>query len=89
MRKCGGQKGLGGQKVRGGRERVEAKQGWRPKGGWEAKEESRKWERRKCSVFTVATRGILQGCALVPELFNRFINDLETGDQGDDNIYQL
>lgn len=61
--------------------RMEAKR------GWEAKEESRKRERRKCSFFTMATQRILRGCALVPELFNRFINDLETGGQGDDNIY--
>lgn len=37
----------------------------------------------------MATRGILQECTLIPKLFNRFINDLETGDQGNDSIYQL
>lgn len=55
--------------------RVEAEQVWRPKKNLENR------------GFTMATRGVLQGCALVPQLFSGFIKDLESGDQGDDNIY--
>lgn len=86
MSKRGGQKGWEASRWWEAEEELRQSKGGGQKGGGRPKKIG---EKRKCSFFTVATRGVLQGCTLVLELFNGFIIDLETGDQGDASIYQL